>query len=328
MLRDLSIIVNQFEQLSSFSAAIDRLSSFMTAIRDADDSRTEEDGLLQLPQNFTANETMTGFEEHSADVDRDSSIDVQMTTDEKRAEHATKIDLRQMHPLSSDLFALRSKDTSLDIRNLTLSTPDGKRTLIQNLDMSIGEGEHLLIVGNSGAGKSSLLRAIAGLWTTGSGVIERPNDSDIYFLPQRPYCALGSLKDQLLYPSLDEDEIDEEDYPEGHRLGRSHLLRQSLTDQDLLDILTEVDLGDLAERSGDGDPIKGLYKVLDWSNTLSLGEQQRLAFGRLLVNRPSFVILDEATSALDMVAEAKMVSRMLYFQPQRILGSYTYLISI
>lgn len=278
----------------------------MTAIRDADDSRTEEDGLLQLPQNFTANETMTGFEEHSTDVDRNSSIDVQMTTDEKRAEHANKIDLRQMHPLSSDLFAARSKDTTLDIRNLTLSTPDGKRTLIQNLDMSIGEGEHLLIVGNSGAGKSSLLRAIAGLWTTGSGVIERPNDSDIYFLPQRPYCALGSLKDQLLYPSLDEDEIDEQDYPEGHRLSRSHLLRQSLTDQDLLDILTEVDLGDLAERSGDGDPIKGLYKVLDWSNTLSLGEQQRLAFGRLLVNRPRFVILDEATSALDMVAESKM----------------------
>ena len=126
----------------------------------------------------------------------------------------------------------------------------------------------------------------------------------MYFLPQRPYCALGSLKDQLLYPSL--DEVNAEDYPEGHRLSRLHLIRQSLTDEDLLNILNEVDLSELASRSGDGDPVKGLYAVTDWSNTLSLGEQQRLAFGRVLVNQPRFVILDEATSALDMVSEAKM----------------------
>lgn len=166
----------------------------------------------------------------------------------------------------------------------------------------------MLIVGNSGAGKSSLLRAIAGLWTSGLGEINRPSDEDVYFLPQRPYCALGSLKDQLLYPSLDEEDMNPDDYPEGHRLSRSHLLRQSFTDQDLLDILDQVDLSELAQRSGDGDPIKGLYAVMDWSNTLSLGEQQRLAFGRVLVNQPRFVILDEATSALDMVAEARMYS--------------------
>ena len=126
----------------------------------------------------------------------------------------------------------------------------------------------------------------------------------MYFLPQKPYCAIGSLKDQLLYPSL--DEVNPEDYPEGHRLSRSHLLRQSLTDEDLLNVLDEVDLSELASRAGDGDRVKGLYTVMDWSNTLSLGEQQRLAFGRVLVNSPRFVILDEATSALDMVAEAKM----------------------
>ena len=149
-----------------------------------------------------------------------------------------------------------------------------------------------------------MLRGIAGLWTSGNGRIDRPADEDVYFLPQRPYCALGSLKDQLLYPSIEKN--NEEDYPEGHQISRSHLLKQLLTDDDLLEVLEKVDLGQLAARAGDGDPYKGLQAVLDWSNTLSLGEQQRLAFGRVLVNRPRLVILDEATSALDMVAEAKM----------------------
>jgi ABC-type uncharacterized transport system fused permease/ATPase subunit len=83
-------------------------------------------------------------------------------------------------------------------------------------------------------------------------------------------------------------------------------LKQSLTDDALLEVLEKVDLGQLAARAGDGDPSRGLQAVLDWSNTLSLGEQQRLAFGRVLVNQPRLVILDEATSALDMASEAKM----------------------
>lgn len=148
VLRDLSVIVNQFEQLSSFSAAIDRLSSFMIAIREADDNRSEEDGLLELPENFTEK--------------NDTVIDVE-ARDTKA--HATvpqvpKIILTQMPPLGSDLFS-KAPESLLAINNFTLTTPDGKRELITNLDVSVQEGEHLLIVGNSGAGKSSLLRAIA-----------------------------------------------------------------------------------------------------------------------------------------------------------------------
>ena len=81
---------------------------------------------------------------------------------------------------------------------------------------------------------------------------------------------------------------------------------QFWSDDALLNILTSVDLPHLATRAGDGDPVRGINATLDWSNTLSLGEQQRLAFGRLLVNRPRFVMLDESTSALDVVAEKKM----------------------
>mmetsp|Transcript_6984 Transcript_6984/g.8827 ORF Transcript_6984/g.8827 Transcript_6984/m.8827 type:complete len:798 (-) Transcript_6984:44-2437(-) len=294
ILRDLSVIVNQFENLSSFSASIDRLSSFMKAIREVDDSRTSSDGLLQLIQkNVTVSDAIL-----DVDVDEDSlkqSIDSETSA-------PPRINLHQMKPMGDDFAA--SMDSVLSIQNLNLTTPDGKRDLIHNLSISLNEGEHLLIVGSSGAGKSSLLRALAGLWTSGTGTIDRPSDEDVYFLPQRPYCALGTLKDQLLYPSM--EEMNPDDYPEGHRLSRAHLLRKTLTDEDLLKIFDEVDLGELPKRAGDGDPIKGLNTVMDWSNTLSLGEQQRLAFGRVLVNQPRFVILDEATSALDMVAEARM----------------------
>lgn len=295
ILNDLSIVVNQFEQLSRFSAGIDRLSVFLQAMREADSERDASTSLLRLA-NATDDTRSALYNETEA----------MMTTTMGDSEFG-KIQLRQ-YPISEvgeNGHIEPSSVPVVSISHLDLCTPDKKRTLIRDLNLQIKEGEKLLIVGNSGAGKSSLLRAIAGLWTTGNGVIERTTDQEVYFLPQRPYCALGSLKDQLLYPSLEALDA-ATDYPEGHVAPNSRVLKRSLTDEELLDILEQVDLGQLACRVGDGDPIKGLYSVLDWSNTLSLGEQQRLAFGRVLVNAPKLVIVDEATSALDMVAEARM----------------------
>lgn len=273
ILGDLSIIVNQFESLSTFSAGIDRLSQFYDEMRNLDADRTGDMPLLQLA-NVTTNAGLTFTEE--------------------------SIELRRSSPMSSEALL----KPILSVQNLKLVTPDKKRVLIENLSLNLEEGQNLLIVGNSGAGKSSLLRAIAGLWTAGEGTIERPADEDVYFLPQRPYCSLGSLKDQLLYPSMEERNTTES--LESHATSRAHLLRQSFTDADFLNVLDTVCLEDLATRVGNGDPVKGLDAILDWSNMLSLGEQQRLAFGRLLVNQPKLVILDEATSALDMVSEATM----------------------
>jgi putative ATP-binding cassette transporter len=170
----------------------------------------------------------------------------------------------------------------LALESLTLHPPQSERVLIKELSLVLKPGDALLITGESGCGKSSLLRAIAGLWHTGSGVIHHPPLEKFFFLPQQPYLQSGTLRSQLIYPSAE----------------------SGLGDAQLLDILKQVHLPQLAERVG------GLDAVQDWEKLLSVGEQQRLAFARVLVHEPSIVILDEATSALDSGNEASLYGRL------------------
>lgn len=170
----------------------------------------------------------------------------------------------------------------LSVQNLTLQTPNHQRTLIKDLSIELPPQKGLLIMGASGCGKSSLLRAIAGLWNSGTGTIVRPNLDRILFLPQRPYMVLGTLRDQLLYPNTDLE----------------------VEDDRLVQVLQQVNLTDLADRFG------GFDAVQDWSDVLSLGEQQRLTFARLLLNKPSYAILDEATSALDAENEQRLYEQL------------------
>ena len=162
------------------------------------------------------------------------------------------------------------EDSYLEISHLTLQTPDYQTTLVKDLSVAIAPGEGLLIKGASGVGKSSLLRAIAGLWHSGTGLITRPPSAQIFFLPQNPYMVLGSLRNQIVYPQQVE----------------------TITNETLLKTLNQVNLSHIGERF-DLDTEK------DWSTLMSLGEQQRLAFARLLIYKPQYAILDEATSALD-----------------------------
>jgi len=178
-------------------------------------------------------------------------------------------------------IAIETSD-SLALKDFTLQTPNYQRTLVENLSIDIPDKSGLLIVGPSGCGKSSLLRAIAGLWQSGSGTIHRPDLDNILFLPQKPYMILGTLREQLLYPHTSE----------------------GMEDTTLQETLEKVNLTDLAERFG------GFDAVEEWGDVLSLGEQQRLTFARILLNRPDFAILDEATSALDLANEAKLYDHL------------------
>lgn len=177
----------------------------------------------------------------------------------------------------------------MDITGLDVSRPDGQ-ALLRQLNLSLRPGQALLIKGPSGSGKTTLLRALAGLWPYAQGNVKRPLGAAALFLSQRPYLPLGALRDAVAYP--------------GHA--------QPGDDARLAAALRQVNLGHLAGR---------LDEVADWSRILSIGEQQRVAFARVLFNRPAIVFLDEATSATDEGLEHMLYSLLRQDLPDCMLVS-------
>ena len=172
-------------------------------------------------------------------------------------------------------FGFDSRDdiNGLVLQDVQVELPDGRR-LFEGLSLAVPAGKYLLVSGNSGCGKSTLLRALAGIWPYGCGNVSLPSGWRTMFLPQRPYLPLGSLRRAIYYP---------QPVPEKETA-------------DLRELLERFGIGRLADR---------LDEVDDWSRILSLGEQQRLAFIRILLFRPDIVFLDESTSAMDEQREAE-----------------------
>ncbi|TNY22648.1 ABC transporter transmembrane region 2-domain-containing protein [Rhodotorula diobovata] len=159
----------------------------------------------------------------------------------------------------------------------------GGEELVKQLSVRVKPGEHLLITGGNGSGKTAIARVLAGLWPVFEGVVARPDDSNIMFLPQRPYLSSGSLRDQIIYPHS---------YPDFAASGK--------TDADLMDILRKVHLSYLPAREGGYDVRK------EWKDILSGGEKQRMGMARLFYHLPKYGILDECTSAVSTDVEGSM----------------------
>lgn len=175
----------------------------------------------------------------------------------------------------------------LALNNVTVRTP-ANAILVEDLDLSLSPASTLLIRGPSGIGKTTLLRSIAGLWPYVDGKVVRPFDNQSLFLSQKPYLPLGTLRTALYYPAAIQ------------------------SDDQAVSILNQCHLGHLVARLDEED---------DWTQILSIGEQQRLAIGRVLLNRPEVVFLDEASSAMDEGLEHAMYGLLRQSLPKAILVS-------
>ncbi|GIL45833.1 hypothetical protein Vafri_2969 [Volvox africanus] len=371
ILNDVSLVIYQIEALAGFSAVVDRLGEFQEAMT----ARQEQQARLAASgeTGAVAAEAVVAAGQKGGEL-------------ETEAEALPGIQLRFLssrmagESSSCNEHVGLSGQPLLRVHDLTVVTPRGSNLLLRDLNLEVPPGSSLLVMGPSGAGKTSLLRAVAGLWSDGCGRIELgATRGEVMFLPQRPYMVLGSLRDQALYPRRCEDN--------GNTLASSPPLAtdgiatglggdtpssssssaptsstfssapEGPDDAEVLRVLELVQLGHLltrygphghggasitrgrsgadsngssnenGSRSGTGQGTEStstksegaasasaspsaaaaaLDIVADWASSLSLGEQQRLGWARLLLSRPKLALLDEATSALDQDTEARL----------------------
>jgi vitamin B12/bleomycin/antimicrobial peptide transport system ATP-binding/permease protein len=212
-----------------------------------------------------------------------ATVDRLLTFDEAVDRHSTET--QSTHGVE----VIRDGAGSVRAEHLQLRLPTG-RLVLDNANFEIRPGDRLLVRGPTGVGKSTLFRAIAGIWPFGDGRIVRTDDAHVLFLPQRPYLPLMTLRAAVSYPS-----------PSG-----------TFTDEDIVAALSAVNLDAFADR---------LDLTQNWSLQMSGGEQQRLALARALLRKPAWLFLDEATSAIDTASEDQLYQTLLRLLPDTTIVS-------
>ena len=190
-----------------------------------------------------------------------------------------RLERAEREDTSGRILRTRAEDSVLRLRNVSVTLDDGS-AVVNEADIEIGPGEKVLVVGESGTGKSTLVRAIAGLWPWGSGEILIKFEG-LVLMPQKPYVPLGTLRRAVTYP-LPAEEVDDA------------VVRKTLE---------EVGLAHFVDRLDE--------QGTTWEDVLSGGEKQRLAFARVLIQRPDTIVMDEATAALDPLGQDALMRLLL-----------------
>ncbi|MEO8442406.1 MAG: ATP-binding cassette domain-containing protein, partial [Betaproteobacteria bacterium] len=175
---------------------------------------------------------------------------------------------------NSGVVATAHDDSTYTASDVNIDLPNGQ-PLLAPFSLELEPGESVLVTGPSGSGKSTLFRAFAGIWPFGRGIVARPRNASTLFLPQKPYLTIGTLREQLCYPAASD----------------------AYSDARLRAALKDCRLAHLTERLGEEQ---------HWAQVLSGGEQQRVAFARVLLHEPAWLFMDEATSALDEETEGAL----------------------